>query len=444
MSPLVIAILGYIMLMALVYLIMKGKWSPAIVFVSLSILLAVVVGYDVKTICDYFKAGLNSVLSALVMFGFAVLFFTIMTQAGLFQPIINFLMRTLGRSTIGLGIGVILVTAVGQLGGAATAAALICIPFFLPLMKKVGLQGKHLMLIFGLTSGIMNLMPWCGPMLRHSAVTGIDAVQLWRTVLPAQIFGLLCTAGIAAYLGIKAKRAASTPTGLKEVAETESATAAEAASVPEKTKLTWKWYFNLALLIVAIYLLVKGSITSYVVMAVVCNIAMIVNFKGQKNQEAVMKSTAGVGYYNLMLLFSTGCFVGIISQGGENSIVYHMATTLLNIMPEFLVKHLHLVMGFLSTPLGFAFPSSAYDTSIVPLCIEMGSRFDIPVNAMSACMAIGKNIFNIGSPTYPSTFFILGLCETELKDYLKYGFVPMWLVGIAMIVFLIIVGMIPV
>lgn len=443
MSPLIIAILGYIMLIALVYLIMKGKWTPAFVFIALSMILGIVVGYDVGTISTYIKAGLNSVLSTLVMFGFAVLFFTIMTEAGLFQPIIDFLMRTLGKSTIGLGIGAILVTAVGQLGGAATAAALICIPFFLPLMKKIGLSGKHLMLIFGLTSGIMNLMPWCGPMLRHSAVTGIDAVELWRTVLPAQILGILITCGIAAYFGVKARRTASTPAELKETAAAETAAAAEAAAVPEKTKLTWKWYFNLALLIVTIYLLVKGDITSYIVMAATCCIAMIVNFKGQKPQEAIMKKTAGVGYYNLMLLFSTGIFVGIISQGGETSIVYHMATTLLNILPESLVKHLHLIMGTLSTPLGFCFPSSAYDTSIVPLCIEMGTRYGIPVNAMSACMAIGKNIFNIGSPTYPSTFFILGLCECELKDYLKFGFLPMWLVGIVMMAFLVVIGYIP-
>lgn len=438
-----IAIAGYIMLIALVYLIMKGKFTPAIVFVTLSLILAIVVGYDINTISSYAAAGINSVLSTCVMFGFAVLFFTTMTEAGLFEPIIDFLKRTLGKSAIGVGIGAILVTCVGQLGGAATAAALICIPFFLPLFKQHGLAGKHLLLVFGLTSGIMNLMPWCGPMLRHSAITGIEATELWRVLLPGQIFGLVLTCGIAAFFGLRTARSAAVATtaNLTAAAKVEIEAAGEAAEV-EKKPLTWKWYFNVALLIATIFLLVQGKITSYIVMAAATNIAMIVNFIGQKPEEAVIKKTSGVGYYNLILLFSTGIFVGIISQG-EPSIVYQMATTLLNILPEGLVKHLHLVMGVLSTPFGFAFPSSAYDTSIVPLCIEMGSRYGIPVQAMSACMAIGKNIFNIGAPTYPSTFFILGLCEIELKDYIKFGFLPMWIVGIVMILFLVIVGAIP-
>ena len=443
MSPLMIAICGYIMLIALVYLIMKGKFTPAIVFVTLSLILAIVVGYDIGTISTYIKSGINSVLSTCVMFGFAVLFFTTLTEAGLFTPIIDFLKRTLGKSAIGVGIGAILVTAVGQLGGAATAAALICIPFFLPLFKQHGMQGKHLMLVFGLTSGIMNLLPWNGPMLRHSAVTGIEATELWRVLLPGQIFGIVLTMAIAVYFGIRFRTVVGeggTVASLTSNAKVEAEAAAEAAE--ERKPLTWKWYFNLILLVVTIYLLVRGKITSYIVMAAATNIAMIVNFIGQKPEEAIIKKTSGVGYYNLILLFSTGIFVGIISQG-DQSIVYHMATTLLNILPAGLVKHLHLIMGVLSTPLGFAFPSSAYDTSIVPLCIEMGTRYNIPVQAMSACMAIGKNIFNIGAPTYPSTFFILGLCEVELKDYIKFGFLPMWGVGILMILFLVVVGAVP-
>ena len=429
------AILGYITLALLVYLIMKGNFSPSIVFIGLSVILGLVVGYDLVTLNEYIKTGVISTASNAVMFAFAILFFTIMTEAGLFDPIVDFLMRTLGRSVFGIGVAAVLVSCIGHLDGSATTTALVTIPFFLPAFKRIGLQGKHLMLLAGLSMGVMNLMPWAGPLLRASVVTGIDPTILWRALLPAQIFGLIVVCGVGVYFGRLAKRSTGS-------ADLVLAAKEETDEKKEKKPITWKWYFNLALLIAAVVLLAKGTFVSYIVFQLSCVLAMVVNFRGSKAQNAVLHKAAGPAYYTIIILFSAGVFMGVLGQG-EPSIISQMATALINILPPALARHLHIIMGAVSTPLGLVFASSAYDNSVLPLCVEVGARYGISAQSMAVCMAIGKNVSIIGSPVYPSTFLILGLCETELKDYLKFAFIPMWALGILMILFSVLVGTVP-
>ena len=63
---------------------------------------------------------------------------------------------------------------------------------------------------------------------------------------------------------------------------------------------------------------------------------------------------------------------------------------------------------------------------------------------MGLSMVIGKNVAMIGSPIFASTYLAIGLAGVELKDYLKFGFVPMWIVSILMVLSGIALGIIPV
>lgn len=58
-------------------------------------------------------------------------------------------------------------------------------------------------------------------------------------------------------------------------------------------------------------------------------------------------------------------------------------------------------------------------------------------------MAIGKNVAVMGSPVYPSTFLLLAMADLELKDYLKYSFIPMWVISIFMVACGVLFGILP-
>ena len=50
---------------------------------------ALLLGYGIKDLVKFFNSGLESVMSVVIMFIFAIIFFGIMTDSGLFKPIVK-------------------------------------------------------------------------------------------------------------------------------------------------------------------------------------------------------------------------------------------------------------------------------------------------------------------------------------------------------------------
>ena len=48
----------------------------------------------------------------------------------------------------------------------------------------------------------------------------------------------------------------------------------------------------------------------------------------------------------------------------------------------------------------------------------------------------------IGSPVFASTYMAIGLADVELKDYLKFAFVPLWVTSIIMVFSGVLLGII--
>ena len=47
-----------------------------------------------------------------------------------------------------------------------------------------------------------------------------------------------------------------------------------------------------------------------------------------------------------------------------------------------------------------------------------------------------------GSPVFASTYMAIGLADVELKDYLKFAFVPLWVTSIIMVFSGVLLGII--
>ena len=186
-----LAILGYITLAVFVILLFREKSTPAIVLAALPVVTALVAGYDIWTIEEYVSEGMQSVTGNAVLFCFAILFFTIESDAGLFKPIIRALMRVMGKSLSGICVAVVLIALVGHLDGSATTTILITLPFFAPVFKRLNLDPRALVFLIGTTMGVMNLTPWAGTLLRVSVATGLDINYLWQQILPMQLTALV-------------------------------------------------------------------------------------------------------------------------------------------------------------------------------------------------------------------------------------------------------------
>lgn len=59
-----------------------------------------------------------------------------------------------------------LIAVVAHMDGACASTYLITIPVMLPIFKKMKLNPLILLLLVGLSTGVMNLVPWGGPTIR--------------------------------------------------------------------------------------------------------------------------------------------------------------------------------------------------------------------------------------------------------------------------------------
>lgn len=428
-----LAFLGYLLLILLIVLLLKGKATPMVLFILLSVAIAILAGYDLATIDEYIQTGVQTTISNAILFCFSILFFNMMNDLGVFDPIIHFIVKHFGKNVVGICIATVLVSIIGHLDGSSTTTLLITIPFFAPVFRKMKINPCLLVLLCGVSLGVMNLTPWAGAVARVSVVTGIDSTYLWRQLIPLQAVGLVIAVVLAIVYG---KHEVRLGAGLEEGDSYEFETDAS-----ENKVSGWKYYVNLIITLGTIAILSAGTFTAYVVFMVACGLAAIINYPGQKTQTSVINKFAPAAFFITATMLASGVFVGILGQG-EPSILTEMSEVLLSLLPASLAKHLDLIMGLLSAPFGLVFGGDAYLYGVLPLCIEVGSQYGITAESMGLAMVIGKNVAMIGSPIFASTYLAISLADIELKDYLKFAFIPLWVTSIIMVLCGVLFGII--
>ena len=88
---------------------------------------------------EFIQPGVEGVHGTAALFIFSVLFFGIMTDAGMFDKIIGKLMKKVGSNVIGVAVMTCLIAMIAHLDGAGAATFLITVPAMLPVYKKLGM-----------------------------------------------------------------------------------------------------------------------------------------------------------------------------------------------------------------------------------------------------------------------------------------------------------------
>ena len=128
MSDPVVGILGLICIIAIVVTLFKGKTQPTIAFIVFPTILGLILvlggRYSFDNLATMIKSGFNSTGPTAALFVFSVLYFGIMTDAGMFDAIIGKLMGLVGDNVIGGALVTAVIALVGHLdsGGAGRLA----------------------------------------------------------------------------------------------------------------------------------------------------------------------------------------------------------------------------------------------------------------------------------------------------------------------------------
>src|SRR6476469_1442102 len=110
------AFLGFATVLALLAVILTRKMTPLAALIAVPVLSALIGGFGLKT-AGFIVQGIQSVSAVAGMFIFAILYFGIMTDAGMLDPIIDRILTTVGSYPPRIVAGTALLALVVHLDG---------------------------------------------------------------------------------------------------------------------------------------------------------------------------------------------------------------------------------------------------------------------------------------------------------------------------------------
>lgn len=430
-----VALVAFLMILLIVILLLKGKMSPIVVLAVIPTIAALLLGYGPIEVADFIKEGVKTTTSNGILFIFSVIYFGVMSDTGLFDVIVNYLVKLAGNNVIAVTVATAVIATIAHLDGTTATTVLITIPALYPVYKKMKIDPKFLLCITGACMGVMNLLPWGGPTARAATVLEMDANNLWHLLIPVQLAGCVFNIAIAVLLGLLAiKQGAGAGKG-EEVVVDEKAKEEEDALRKGLPFLV----FNFVLTVGLIGVLSLGLVTSYVAFMVALSVALAVNYPNLKLQDKLIKKHAPAALLISATLFAAGAMVGIFDGTG---MLTELANVILGIIPAAMGKFIHIIFGILALPLGLCIGTDAYFYGIMPLVIKVGETYGVTGLNTALAMIIGKNLALMVSPLVPATYLAIGLADVELKEHMKFSIPVYWISSVLILVLGLVLGVI--
>ena len=466
MSNTIVGILGLLTIVAIVVTLFKSKTQPAIAFIAwpsiLALILVICGSHSFDDIAAMVKAGFNSTGPTAALFVFSVLYFGIMTDAGMFDVIIGKLMTLVGDNVIGVTLVTCIIALVGHLDGGGASTFCIVIPAMLPVYKRMHMRTTTLLRIAVLSMGVLNLMPWAGPTMRAASVLGMEAGSLWQTILPIQIFGIVLALAHAALAGWQEKMRGAGLHGKLAVQEGDVVVEEQKEAVQSDLARPQLFLFNIILTLCVIAMLIWDVFPSYLPFMLGVTVALFVNYGfTAKMHKKIINLHAGPALMMCSTLMGAAVLMGVLtsSMGADGkvisaktmelppdaipSVVRCLAEIVSDILPAALGQHLPLVIGILSVPLALAFDTDSYFYGMLPVVIGIGQSFGVQALPIAIAMVVCRNCATFISPMVPATLLGTGLAEVDIKDHIKASFMYVWGFSILCMLFAIVIGIMP-
>lgn len=428
------AFIGFAMLFIIMFLLMRNKMMPIVIFVTIPVVAALALGNNFAEIGEMVNGGLGSVWKTAVLFIFSTSYFGIMNDAGMFDPIVDGLVKYAKGNVILITVASAIVAVLGHLDGATATTVLVTIPAMMPLYKRMKLSPYTLLLIVGCSMGVMNLVPWGGPIVRVASVMEMDVTELWHMLLPFQGACLAAVIVIAVICGVIEKKKGAGQFSAEEIQEMSETKTDDAAAALKRPKL---FLFNIMLTLVLIVCLCLSVMPTHVCFMIAFGIGITVNYPGLKEQQARFKAHASESLNMSATLLAAAVFIGVMQNSG---MLDAMVEVLLAVIPHAMGRYMNLIAGFVSVPVGAVLGADTFYYGVFPLLGEAGAAFGVPQLDVGVAMLVGKNVGMIVSPLQPTTYLACGLAGVEVAAHLKKNFGKAWLISIVLCVIALLMG----
>ncbi|MEH6966635.1 citrate:proton symporter [Priestia megaterium] len=408
-----LALLGFLIIGVFLFLIMTNRLSVLIALVLVPTVFALIGGFGLE-MGDMMLEGIIKVAPTGIMIVFAVLYFGLMIDTGLFNPMISKMLRLVKGDPLKVVVGTAIVTMLVSLDGDGASTFMITITALLPLYKRLKMNPLILSGVVALGAGVMNLAPWGGPTARAMTTFNADSSQLFNPVIPAMIAGIVWVLASAFWLGKKERQRL----GVIELeAHIQGFTEHAAALEAKGPRLFW---FNLALTILLLIALIKVWLPLPILFIVAFVIALLVNYPNPEEQQKRLLSHANNVLIVSTMIFVAGIFTGILTG---TKMIDEMASAMVSIIPESLASYLPVLVAVTSMPLSLVFTPDAYYFGVLPIISQTASNFGIDPIEIGRAAILGQMTTGFPlSPLTASTFILVGLAGVNLGDHQRFIF----------------------
>jgi CitMHS family citrate-Mg2+:H+ or citrate-Ca2+:H+ symporter len=466
-----LSLLGFGTIAIILLLLFTQRVAAIVALAGVPLAAAFLAGNSPSEVAGFVKDGLGGVVGVAAMFLFAIVFFGIMRDAGLFDPLIARIVKWAGSAPPTVAVATTALALVAHLDGAGAVTFLIAVPAMLPIYERLGMSRLVLATCVGLGAGVMNVVPWGGPTARAAATLGVDANELWVPLIPAQIAGVVFALAIAYYLGRRERRRLAKVAAGDVKAEVEESTArvgqrifvpatggtgepASAGSGGDETpeepdrpdepsllrpKLFW---VNVVLVVATLAALIAAVAPPETCFIIATIVALLINYPGMKAQSARIEAHAVGAMLMVGTLLAAGVLLGVLDGSG---MIESMAVSAANVIPEWMAPALPLIVGVFAVPMSLIFGPDAYYFGVLPVLIEVGDQFGISAIHLAQASIIGEE--TVGFPISPMTgafYLLVGLAKVDIGRHIRHTLGWAWLVSLGMLGVAFATGVIPV
>lgn len=474
-----LTILGFAMIATFLVLIMMKKMSPIAALVLIPALFCVFVGQGAQ-LGDYVLEGVGTLAPTAAMLMFAIVYFGVMIDVGLFDPIVRGILRFCRADPMRIVVGTALLAAIVSLDGDGSTTFMITVSAMYPLYKRLKMSLVVMTGVAATANGVMNTLPWGGPTARAATALKLDAGDIFVPMIPALGVGLVCVLILAYVLGMRERKRLGILTlddALKTETVTEDAlvTAGSGAGIspadtrahrpaggsgsgtdaddahksgadaehagqgehagkddadddadddvtfqgldPNRATLRPKLYwFNVLLTVGLLASMIMEVLPIPVLFLIGAALALTVNYPNMNDQKARIAAHAENVLNVSGMVFAAAVFTGVLQGTG---MVDHMANWLVGVIPEAMGPHMAIVTGVLSLPLTYFMSNDGFYFGVLPVLAEAGAAHGVSPLEIARASLAGQAL-HMSSPLVPAVYVLVGMAKVEFGDHTKF------------------------
>lgn len=426
-----LALLGFSTIAIFLFLIITKRLSVITALVIVPLWAGIIAGFSPKELGEMMLAGMKQVAPTGILLTFAVLYFATMLDAGLFDPVVAFIIKYVKGDPLKVILGTAILTMVVHLDGDGTATFMIVLSAFLPIYKQLKINRLILPCIVALSVGPMHLVPWSGTSARAISTLKSDAVHIFNPNIPAILAGLAWVLFVAYFLGTKERKRL----GVVDFAYNHQENLTENERSLRRPKLI---ILNAILTISLIVVLIKGLIPAPVLFLLASMLALLINYPRLTDQQKVLRGHGMNIFLVSSMIFVAGIFSGILTG---TKMIDAMANELVSLIPQHHANLLPLLTAITSLPASILFTPDAYYFGVVPILSQTATQFHLDSLEIGRAALLGQ--MTVGFPISPltaSTFLLIGLTEVDLGEHQKFTFKWAWGTTLVMTIMALLTG----